>query len=94
MSKYKIYNLTPDGWGYLLQYRDGKIYDGYGNLVNLSFGVGTGKDGPQVLLGLRGFRGDKGRLDLKVFKDSKEIKVLLDHKDSKEVRDRLDQEYL
>lgn len=52
MSKYKIYNLTPDGWGYLLQYRDGKIYDGYGNLVNLSFGVGTGKDGPQGQISL------------------------------------------
>jgi hypothetical protein len=33
---YKIYNLTPDGWGYLLQIRHGVVYDGFGNRVNLS----------------------------------------------------------
>lgn len=36
MSKYKIFNLTPDGWGFLLQIRDGFIYDGFGNKINLS----------------------------------------------------------
>lgn len=34
MSRYKIYNLSSDGWGYLLQYRDGAIYDGFGSNIN------------------------------------------------------------
>ncbi len=44
---YKIYNLTHDGWGNILQYRDGRIYDGLGNLINLSFDqTGSGATGP------------------------------------------------
>jgi hypothetical protein len=58
---YKIYNLSSDGWGYLLQYRDGKIYDGFGKLVNLSFGnSGSGSQGPQGPQGHQGIQGPTG----------------------------------
>lgn len=31
----QIYNLQPDGYGKLVQYINGKFYDGFGNLINL-----------------------------------------------------------
>jgi len=68
MSKYKIFNLSSDGWGYLLQYRDGAIYDGFGNKINLSFISGGGNDGkgpqgpqgPQGNIGSQGNQGPQG----------------------------------
>lgn len=61
MSKYKIFNLTSDGWGYLLQYRDGAIYDGFGNKINLSFGS-SGAGGSQGTQGVQGPQGPQGNI--------------------------------
>lgn len=61
MSKYKIFNLTSDGWGYLLQYRDGAIYDGFGNKINLSFGS-SGAGGSQGNQGVQGPQGPQGNI--------------------------------
>ena len=34
-NQYQIYNLGPDGYGKLVQYINGKFYDGFGNVINL-----------------------------------------------------------
>jgi hypothetical protein len=38
MSKNQIFNLLPDGYGKLVQYINGKFFDGFGNQINLQTG--------------------------------------------------------
>lgn len=58
--KYRINNLTHDGWGFLLQIRDKGIYDGYGNPVNLNLNGGNVSPGPQGPVGPAGPAGPVG----------------------------------
>lgn len=41
MSKNQIFNLLPDGYGRLVQYINGKFFDGFGNQINLQTGSST-----------------------------------------------------
>ena len=59
-SKFKIFNLLPDGYGRLVQYIEGKFYDGFGNAIPISSTGATSSGGTQGPTGPAGPPGTPG----------------------------------